>query len=195
MENNSILDASETDVQYITTTTAERWVGYIEYIAIFAQITAFVFAIFTSDRDIDTTTTMIGGFAMTPFQWYILAAGSAYFILLLCLAPFIIQARGLGQVVSSYVVILGALVSLFGAFFKIQAWQYGNEMTTLGLFLLPLAIIIPVFHYIKDGKTLQTRNFVFNIIARLAGIFLFMMGGVFIIIAYKILKPRLFREK
>jgi hypothetical protein len=195
MENNQLLDAPEAEVQYVTTTTAERWVGYIEYIAIFAQITAFVLAVFTSHREIGTTTTMIGGFAMTSFQWCILLACSAYFVLLFTLAPFIVQARGLGQIVSSYVVILGALVSLFGAFFKIQSWLYGNEMSTLGLFLSPLAIVIPVFHYIKDGKTLQTRNFVFNIIARLAGIFLFMMGGIFIVIAYKILKPRLFKGK
>jgi hypothetical protein len=194
MENNPILDAPAAEVQYITTTTAERWVGYIEYIAIFAQITAFVFAVFISDRQIGTTTIMIGGFAMTPFQWCILLAGSGYFVLLFTLAPLIVQARGLGQIVSSYVVILGALVSLFGAFFKIQSWHYGNEMSTLGLFLSPLAIIIPVFYYVKDGKTLQNRNFIFNTIARLAGIFLFMMGGIFIVIGYKILKPRLFKE-
>jgi hypothetical protein len=197
MENNPILDAAEGEVQYITTTTAERWVGYIEYIAIFAQIFAILLAIFVrnSDTGIDTSFIRINGTDVPAFPIVILLACSAYFVLLLALAPFIVQARGLGQILSSYVVILGALVSLFGAFFKIQSWLYGNEMSTLGLFLSPLAIVIPAFYYVKDGKTLQTRNFVFNIIARLAGIFLFMMGGIFMAIGYKILKPRLFKEK
>ena len=157
------------------------------------QFLAIIVVVFTENTAIGTDTLMIGGFAIPTLFWVVALAFSVYFVLLLFCAPLIFQARGLGQVLSSYIVIWVALLSFLGGLFKIQAWQYGSEMATLALFLSPILIIVPVFYFIQDGKNLQTRNFIFNMIARVAGIFMFMLGGIFIIIACKILKPRFFK--
>ncbi len=198
MELNPKLETISTETQYITTTTVERWVGYAEYLAIFIQVSAIVIAIFAANKANSAPITVSEG-VTSLFFWCVVLTCNAYFVFLFLLAPLVLQARGSGQIMSSYIVILSTFISffsiLFGILFKIQSWDYASEILFLALFLSPLPIIIPIFYFIKDGKNIQTRNFIFNMIARIAGVFMFILGGIFIIIAYKALKSHFFKEK
>jgi hypothetical protein len=179
MENNQLLDAPEVEVQYVTTTPIEKWVGYAEYAFLFLIILGTILKIQSIQYASEILTISFLGYAL----------------LFLVFARALLQSRTkLTNTIASCTGI-SAFLLLCGMLFKIQSWQYGTELLAIGLLFIALIIVITNSTIWSIGQdNLFDKRFRSNVLIRLFA-FSALKICIFLLILYKILKPRLFREK
>jgi hypothetical protein len=178
MENNQILDATEVEVQYVTTTPVEKWVGYAEYAFLFLIILGTILKIQSIQYASEILTISFWGYAL----------------LFLVFARALLQSRTKLTNIIANCTGIAAFLLLCGMLFKIQSWQYGTELLTIGLFFIALIIIINIATIWYIGQdNLSNKRFRSNVLVRLLA-FGALKICIFLLILYKILKPRLFRE-
>ena len=185
MNENIILDAPDSPQNNTLLFNAvQKWVGYAEYIPLLVASLGIFFK-----------------YQAIPKGSELVTIGFLTYAGVLLVMPFIMfQARGIWQILLSYVAGFGFAIMLIGILFKIQNWPYAHEMFTISILVLPivlgLAIIYLLINLLINLNNKQARNFCAHIIVRTLCIM--MLGytiGIPLIILYKIVQPLIFKPR